>query len=55
MDHYDGILIGIFLVLTASFTASIFTPLSLSLTAGAGAIFSSGLMYQAMFRNPPME
>lgn len=55
MDYYDGILVGIFLLLTGSFTASILTPLSLNFTAAAGALFSSALMYQAMFKNPPVE
>lgn len=55
MDYYDRILLGIPACLTVGAATGFMTSLPLSQTLLGGSVLATGLMYQGLFTNAPVQ
>ncbi len=53
LDYYDEVLLGIALSLAGGGIAGLLSPATLSAGLFAGSLFATGILYLALFRNPP--
>jgi hypothetical protein len=53
LDYYDEVLLGIALSLVGGGAAGLLSPVAFSTGLFAGSLLATGLLYLALFRNPP--